>query len=83
MEITKKVEFLAKDYIERSQLFRYDFLDLESNLTFSVYPKEKNKIYETFETYKIYDTKFKLVLQKTIINEKEVIAWKVKAVDNK
>lgn len=83
MEITKKVEFLTKDYIEGSQLFRYDFLDLESNLTFSVYPKEQIKIYEIFEPYKIYETKFKLLLQKTTVNDKLVIAWKVKAVDNK
>lgn len=83
MEITKKVQLLAKDYVESSQLFKYDFLDLDSNLPFTVYPKEKIKSYETLEPYKVVDVKFNLMLQKTTVNGNQIIGWKVKAVDNK
>lgn len=80
MEITKSVQLLQKDYLENSQLFRYDFLDLESNLPFSVYPKEKIKSYESLEFYKVCDVKFNLVLQKSSNNGNQSISWKVKAV---
>lgn len=80
MEITKKVQLLSKEDINSNGLYRYDFLDLESNLTFSVYPKEKVKIYEVLEPYKVVDTKFNLVLQKSSNNGNTTISWKIKAV---
>jgi len=84
MEIIKKVQVLARDTIpNKNGLFKYDFLDLESNLPFSVFPKERIKIYDNVELYKVTDLKFKLILQKTISsNGNTNILWKVKGVSN-
>ena len=84
MEIIKKVQVLARDDVpNKNGLFQYDFLDLESNLPFSVFPKERVKIYDNVELYKITDLKFNLVLQKTISSTGNTsITWKVKGVKN-
>lgn len=81
MEITKKVQLLTKEDINANGLYRYDFLDIESNLPFSIYSKDKLKIYEALEPYKLVDTKFNLVYQKSSINGNTVIAWKVKGAE--
>lgn len=80
MEITKKVQLLAKEDANKNGLYRYDFLDIESNLPFSVYPKEKIKSYESLEFYKLVDVKFNLILQKSTNDGNTIISWKVKAV---
>lgn len=78
MEITKKVQLLTKEELTTSQLTRYDFLDLESNNTFSVYSKDKVKAYESLEPYKINEVKFDLLLVKTSKEGNTSISWKVK-----
>lgn len=78
MEITKKVQLLTKEELATSQLTRYDFLDLESNNTFSVYSKDKVKAYESLEPYKINEVKFDLLLVKTSKEGNTSISWKVK-----
>ena len=84
MEIIKKVQVLARDNVPNNNgLFRYDFLDLESNLPFTIYSKEKVKIYDNVEFYKVTELKFNLILQKTISsNGNTNILWKVKGVSN-
>lgn len=76
MLFEKDVQFLTKG-VTNNGLNQYDFLDLESNLPFSVYGLNKVESYEKLETYKVYNKmKFRLLLCKT----KTGIAWKVKAV---
>lgn len=76
MEITKKVQFLVSDKTNNG-LFRYDFLDLESNLPFSVYSTTESQVYKKLIQYQPTDVKFNLVLTKG--NDGKIV-WKVKAV---
>lgn len=76
MEITKKVQFLVSDKTNNG-LFRYDFLDLESNLPFSVYSTTESQVYKKLVQYQPTDVKFNLVLTKG--NDGKIV-WKVKAV---
>lgn len=78
MEITKKVQLLTKEELSSSQLTRYDFLDLESNNTFSIYSKDKVKAYESLEPYKINEVKFDLQLVKNTKDGNTTISWKLK-----
>lgn len=75
MIFEKEVQFLTKD-LTNNGLYRYDFLDLESNLPFSVYGMQKIDLYEKLEQYKVCKLKFNLVLAKG----NNGISWKVKAV---
>lgn len=83
MEITKKVQLLCKEDANSNGLYRYDFLDIESNLTFSVYSTSKVPMYDKLEVYQLNDTKFNLLLQKSSVNGNQIIAWKLKAVSVK
>lgn len=76
MEITKKVQFLVSDKTNNG-LFRYDFLDLECNLPFSVYSTTESQVYKKLVQYQPTDVKFNLVLTKASDGK---IVWKVKAV---
>lgn len=76
MEFTKKVQFLLADKTNNG-LFRYDFLDLESNLPFSVYSVVENQSYKKLIQYSPAEVKFNLVLCK---NKDNNICWKVKTV---
>ena len=80
MEITKKVQFLTNE-VTNNGLFRYDFLDLESNLPFSVYSTTEIQSYKKFTQYVPTDVKFNLLLAKTTDTKGNVkISWKIKGV---
>lgn len=75
MEFKKKVQFLNYA-VNDSGLHTYDFLDLESNLPFTVYSLAVINSYSKLEQYHLYDLAFQLVLKKTNTG----IGWKVKGV---
>lgn len=79
MEITKKVQFLVGQ-TTNNNLFRYDFLDLESNLPFSVYSVNEVQAYKKLVQYSPTDVKFNLVLSNVTNSDgNSKIVWKVKA----
>lgn len=81
MEITKKVQFLVGQ-TTNNNLFRYDFLDLESNLPFSVYSVNEVQAYKKLVQYSPSDVKFNLVLSNVTDSKgNSKIVWKVKAVN--
>lgn len=81
MEITKKVQFLVGQ-TTNNNLFRYDFLDLESNLPFAVYSVNEVQAYKKLVQYSPTDVKFNLVLSNVTDSKgNSKIVWKVKAVN--
>lgn len=78
MEITKKVQFLTRE-VTNNGLIRYDFLDLESNLPYSVYSTSEVESYKSLKQYVPTDVKFKLVLAKSTDSKgNQKISWKIK-----
>lgn len=77
MEITKKVQFLVGGKTN-NDLFKYDFLDLESNLPFTVYSINESATYKKLVPYSPCDVKFNLCLTRDKNNN---IIWKCKAVN--
>lgn len=77
MEFNKKVQFLLAEKTNNG-LVRYDFLDLESNLPFSVYSKDEVKIYSKLVQYSPSDVKFNLKLVKETRDGNTKILWKIK-----
>ena len=78
MEIIKKVQFLTYEKTN-NDLHRYDFLDLESNLPFSVYAMAPIEAYKKLVQYQPSDVKFNLVLSKSTDSKGSTkILWKVK-----
>lgn len=75
MEIEKEIEFLNKE-VTNNGLYRYDFLDLETNLPFTVYGANSINAYEKLEKYKVTKLKFNLLLCKS----NNGLGWKVKGV---
>lgn len=80
MEFKKKVQFLVAEKTN-NDLFRYDFLDLESNLPFSVFSTSEVESYKTLKQYFPTEVSFNLLLCKqTDKNGSTKILWKIKAV---
>lgn len=80
MEFKKRVQFLVCEKTN-NDLFRYDFLDLESNLPFSVFSTSEVENYKTLKQYFPTEVTFNLLLVKqTDKNGSTKILWKIKAV---
>lgn len=78
MKITKYVQFLVSE-LTNNNLFRYDFLDLESNLPFSVYSTVEIPTYNDLQQYVPTNVDFNLLLSKVTDSKgSQKIAWKVK-----
>ena len=73
MQFKMKVQYLGHT-VNASNLHCYDFLDLSTNLPFTIYSMAENSNYSKFELYHNYDPTFDLVLQKS----KDGIKFKVK-----
>lgn len=75
MQFKMKVQYLGHN-VNASNLHCYDFLELDSNLPFTIYSLSPIDSYNKFEQYHNYEPTFELVLSKT----KEGIKFKVKGV---
>lgn len=74
MIFEKDVQFLGVS-VNESGFHVYDFLDLESNLPFSIFSTTKLENYEKLKQYQVCKTNFSLVRVNTKNNG---LSWKIK-----